>query len=551
LAPVLPGAIMRTLFRLPGGNGIPKARSRQRQTVATGWSERYELCWFNAKYTVGRKDPCGKFLVAICWNCPRVFSIDSAGTQERRIMANMATPEKAGSIPKEPTVSRDTFTTRLGVIAATLGSAVGLGNIWKFPYLTGANGGAAFIITYLLCTLVVGLPVMITELVIGRTARGDAVSSLKKLAPGKPWWLVGAAGILSSFLIMAFYTEVAAWVFAYIFKAFQGAILSTDPAVTEAAFAELVSSPAQSLVWQWIVLLFIASIIMLGVSKGIERMTKRLMPALFAILIIVSIRSITLPGAVQGLEFLLKPDFSKVTGATLLTAMGLSFFKLSVGMGTMTTYGSYFLNDQDIPGTAARVMLSDVLVSFLAGLAIFPAVFAFGFQPESGPSLLFITIPAVFSSMPFGQVFMVLFFVLAAIAATGAMLSLFEVPVAYLEGALNWTRQKATLLTLVGLALVGSTAALSGSVLAGFQIPGVGTMFDLWDVLTSNILLPLGGLFLCLFVGWSWKWDNVKTGLSNNGTLDNQAIARAFYIVVKFVTPLLVLVILLKGLNII
>jgi NSS family neurotransmitter:Na+ symporter len=426
---------------------------------------------------------------------------------------------------------------------------VGLGNIWKFPYLAGANGGAAFIIVYLLCTLVVGLPVMITEHVIGRTARGDAIASLKKLAPGKSWWLIGASGILASFLIMAFYTEVAAWVFAYIVKAIQGAVLSTDPAVTEAAFAELVTSPVQSLVWQWIVLAFIAFIIALGVSKGIERMTKRLMPALFAILIIVVIRSVTLPGAAQGLEFLLKPDFSKVTGATVLTALGLSFFKLSVGMGTMITYGSYFLDDQDIPATATRVMLSDVLVSALAGLAVFPAVFAFGFQPESGPSLLFITIPAVFSSMPFGQIFMILFFVLTAIAATGAMLSLFEVPVAYLAGTLNWDRKKATVAVLIGLAVVGSTAALSNSLLADVVFPGIGTFFDLWDYLTSNILLPVGGLFLCLFAGWVLKWDKLKTWLTNNGNLDNQGIIRAFYLVVKYVTPPLVLIILLSGLN--
>lgn len=503
---------------------------------------------------MGIKDPCGKFLVLSPWNCPRVFSIDASILSipsEKGESWVMAIADRAESVPKQTTVSRDTFTTRLGVIAATLGSAVGLGNIWKFPYLTGANGGAAFIIVYLLCTLVVGLPVMITEHVIGRTAREDAIASLKKLAPGKAWWLIGASGILASFLIMAFYTEVAAWVFAYIVKAVQGAILSTDPAVTEAAFADLVSSPVQSLVWQWIVLAFIASIIALGVSKGIERMTKRLMPALFGILIIVVIRSITLPGAGQGLEFLLKPDFSKVTGATVLTALGLSFFKLSVGMGTMITYGSYFLDDQDIPSTATRVMLSDVMVSFLAGLAIFPAVFAFGFQPESGPSLLFITIPAVFSSMPFGQVFMILFFVLTAIAATGAMLSLFEVPVAYLEGTLNWSRKKATIAVMIGLAIVGSTAALSESLLAHIRFGGIGTFFDLWDYLTSNVLLPVGGLFLCVFAGWVLRWDKLKQWLSNNGTLDNEGVVRGYYWIVKYVTPILVLIILLTGLGII
>lgn len=460
----------------------------------------------------------------------------------------MATLDAAKEVPR--TKVRDTFTTRIGVIAATLGSAVGLGNIWKFPFLTGVNGGAAFVATYIVCTLLVGLPVMITEQTLGRSARADAIQTLKKLAPNQLWWLVGASGILAAFLIMAFYSEVAGWVFAYVVKSAGGAILSTSPEVTKNAFGALVSSPWASLVWQWIVLGFIAVIIMAGVSKGIERMTTRLMPALFAILLIVCIRSITLPGAAEGVRFLFKPDFSKVTGATVLTALGLSFFKLSVGMGTMTTYGSYFVEDQNIPGTASRVMLSDLLVSVLAGMAIFPAVFAFGFEPDAGPNLLFITIPAVFSAMPLGRLFMTLFFILAGIAATGAMLSLFEVPVAYFEGTLGWSRKKATLLTLAGLVLFGSAAALSGSTLGDFKLFGM-TMFDLFDYVTSCVLLPLGGLFLCLFVGWKCRWEDIRDELSNHGTLKNEGIIKAFYLVVKFVTPLLVLGILLQGLNLI
>jgi len=312
--------------------------------------------------------------------------------------------DQSGTIGSAKSFSRGGFTTALGALFATLGSAVGLGNIWKFPYMTGANGGAAFIIVYLLATLLVGLPVMISEIAMGRSARANAIETMRRVSPSKkqPWWLIGASGALAAFLIMAFYTEVAGWVFAYIFKSISGGFLSTDPNVTSQAFTDLISNPWQALLWQWIVLVVITVIIIRGVSKGIEATAKRLIPLLFVLLLVVDIRSLTLPGALEGMKFLFTPDFTKVTAATILAAMGLAFFKLSVGMGTMITYGSYWKDEQNIPGTTARVMLSDLLVSVLAGVAIFPAVFAFGFQPDAGPSLLFITIPAVFASMPFG-----------------------------------------------------------------------------------------------------------------------------------------------------
>jgi neurotransmitter:Na+ symporter, NSS family len=442
---------------------------------------------------------------------------------------------------------RDGFTTGLGVLAATLGSAVGLGNIWKFPYLTGANGGAAFILVYVLSTLLVGLPVMISELALGRAAKADAVSTFKKLAPkSQPWWLVGAMGVLAAFLIMAFYTEVAGWVFAYIFKALSGSILSTDPAANSKAFETLVTNPAQALLWQWIVLVVVGIIIMLGVSKGIEQATKRLMPVLFVLLLVVCIRSLTLPGALPGVAFLFQPDFSKVTGAVILAALGLAFFKLSVGMGTMITYGSYFRDDQDIPGTALKVMLADLSVSLLAGLAIFPAAFAFGFKPDAGPSLLFQTIPAVFASMPLGNIFVVIFFILTAIAATGAMLSLLEVPVAFLNERAGLSRRAATLATLGVLALVGSGAALSNSLLAGVKVFGL-TFFDLFDYISSNVLLPLGGLLICLFTAWVFGSQSITAALSNQGRLSNQPVTRLFIFLVRFVAPILVVLVLLNG----
>ncbi len=445
---------------------------------------------------------------------------------------------------------RDVFVTAIGVLTATLGSAVGLGNIWKFPYLTGVNGGAAFLFIYIVCTLAVGLPVMISELVVGRRARADAITSFQKLAPKQPWWLIGAAGMLSAVLIMAFYTEISGWVFAYIFKAASGSLSGVSPEAMPDAFTSLVTNPWQSLIWQWVVLAWVSAIIIAGVSKGIERMTKRLLPLLLGLLLIVVVRSLTLPGAGEGLKFLFRPDFSKVTGATILTALGLAAFKLSVGMGAMVTYGSYWRDDQNIPATATKVALADLGISILAGIAIFPAVFAFGFEPNSGPNLLFITIPAVFNSMPLGRVLMPLFFVLTAIAATGAMVSLLEVPTAWLIGRFKWSRVKATLVTAGVFAALGSLAALSSSSLADVKVLGK-TFFDLFDYASSNVLLPLGGLFVCLYVGWRWSGTELREALSNGGTLGNEGIVKVIRPVMKLVAPALVAVALLSGLGII
>ncbi|CUA84575.1 MULTISPECIES: sodium-dependent transporter [Gulbenkiania] len=451
---------------------------------------------------------------------------------------------------ERPVATRDGFTSSFGVLAATLGSAVGLGNIWKFPYLTGTNGGAGFLVVYLLATLLVGLPVMIAEIMLGRKAKADPVTAMRELAPkGQPWWLVSAAGVLAAFLIMAFYSEVAAWVFAYVFKAIDGAILSSDPKVTTAAFKALVGDPVQSLLWQWLVLLLIGGILLMGVAKGIEAVTKKLMPLLFVLLLVICVRSLMLPGASQGLAFLFAPDFSKINASVLLVAMGLAFFKLSIGMGTMMTYGSYFRDDQNIPATTLRVMGADLFVSMLAGIAIFPAVFAFGFEPAAGPSLVFITIPAVFASMPFGHLFMIVFFVLTSIAAIGAMLSILEVPVAVVSGRFGLSRKLATLLNLVVLAAVGATCALSSSLLANVKVLGR-TFFDLFDFLSSSLLMPVGGIVLCIFVGWVWGYDRLRDTLSNGGVLHNEGVLRVLFFVIRFISPVLILVVMLNGLGV-
>lgn len=450
-----------------------------------------------------------------------------------------------------PNAKRDGFTSTLGVLAATLGSAVGLGNIWKFPALTGENGGAGFLLIYLCATLLVGLPVMIAELTIGRRARANPIAALKSLGkPGRPWWLIGVSGMLAAFLIMAFYSEVVAWVFAYVWKALEGGALSSDPAITEGAFAALVSSPWQSLIWQWVVLLLIGGILLKGVSGGIEAVTKRLMPLLFLLLAGLCVFGLTLDGAGAGLAFLFKPDFSKVDGTVVLTALGLAFFKLSIGMGTMMTYGSYFRAEQNIPGTAGRVMCADLSVSLLAGIAIFPAVFTFGFEPSAGPALVFITLPAVFAQLPFGQGLMVVFFLLTSIAAIGAMLSLLEVPVLILHERLGMSRPKAIAASLVIVAVMGAACALSGNVLSGFLIFGR-NMFDLMDFVSSNLLLPAGGILIALFTGWAWGRKAFSDAVSNDGALQNARLAQVLVFLLRYVSPLLILVIMLNGLGLI
>ncbi|MBS1154640.1 MAG: sodium-dependent transporter [Proteobacteria bacterium] len=448
--------------------------------------------------------------------------------------------------------TRDGFTSNFGVLVATLGSAVGLGNIWKFPYLTGANGGAGFLLVYLLATLLVGLPLLMVETTLGRAARANAVTTFERIAPPnqRGWKIIGWMGFTAALLIMAFYTSVAGWVFAYIFKAFSGEIATTDPKIAGSAFGKLVSNPVSSLLWQWLVLALTGSIIMLGVSKGIEAVARKLMPLLFGLLLILCVRSLTLPGATEGLKFLFSPDFAKITPEVILTALGLAFFKLSIGMGCMLTYGSYFRAEQNIPATTTRVMFADLSVSLLAGIAIFPAVFAFGFAPAAGPSLVFMTIPAVFTSMPGGSLFMTIFFVLTAVASIGAMLSLLEVPVAVLTERYKLSRKRASLMTIGTILLLGVPAALSQSITAELKIFGMNP-FDLFDFLSSNVLLPLGGILICLFVGWVYGLPQLEEQLGNRGKLGNEKLVQLVFVLVRFVAPLSIAIVLLHGLKII
>lgn len=448
---------------------------------------------------------------------------------------------------------RETFSTGLGVFFATLGSAVGLGNIWRFPYLTGANGGAAFLLTYLLCVIFVGVPVMISEFYIGRRTRKNIIGALGELSPAKGWKSIGMFGILAAYLVMFFYSSVAGWVYSYVIKAITGELSSINTEVADAAFAATLKGPMQPIIWQFIVVFVVCAVIILGVQKGIEKVTKRLMPALLILVLLCAARAVTLPGAAEGLRFLFKPNFSLITPQVVLVALGLAFFKLSVGMGTMATYGSYFTKDNNMIATAFKVAISDTMVSILAGIAIFPAVFSYGMEPGAGPGLLFTTIPLVFSKMPLGNVLLVAFFILASIAATTAMISMMEVPIAYLVEERKMSRKKAVIMNGIIIAVLGILASLSAgesSVLANVKIFGK-TFFDLFDYLSSNILMPIGGLLIAVFVGYFNKSGEIHQELSNEGKVLNGGIVSIFIFIIKYITPILVFIVSLYSIGVI
>lgn len=444
---------------------------------------------------------------------------------------------------------RDAFASTLGAFAATVGSAVGLGNIWKFPYLTGSNGGAAFVLTYLLAVALVGIPIMVVEHVIGRRMRLNAVHAYERVVPGQKFWsAIGWAGLAAAILIMAFYTDVAGWVFAYVFKSFGAFFMGTK--LTPETFGALAGGTYEPLFWQLAVLALTTGIIAAGVSKGIEKVTKTLMPLLFILLIICDIRALTLPGASAGVAYLFKPDLSKITATVLLSALGLAFFKLSLGMGTMTTYGSYLPNATRIVPNATRVALTDTAISLLAGLAIFPAVFAFGGTPAGGPGLLFNTIPLIFSQMPLGGLFTALFFCLTAIATIGAMVSLIEVPVAWAIERGHLKRPVAAALTGAVMFALGILATLSQNpLMANVKVFGK-NFFDLFDFVSSNVLLPVGGLAIALVGGWLISKKDFTEEM-NKGYATEPWHGRILFAFIKFLAPVLILLILLNSLGVI
>jgi neurotransmitter:Na+ symporter, NSS family len=440
---------------------------------------------------------------------------------------------------------RDSFGSKFGIIAATAGSAIGLGNIWRFPYVTGENGGAAFLIIYLGFILIIGIPVMLSEFTIGRSAQLNAFGSFRKLAPGKPWYLVGLMGVAAAFMILSFYTAVAGWTLEYLYQSLVNGFKGLSSDELSDMYFSFIGGTWRPLLWFFVFMMLTSAIIMAGVQKGIEKYSKILMPLLFVLLLILAVRSLTLPGAMRGVEFLFKPDFSKITTTTILEALGQAFFSLSIGMGTLITYASYIQKNDNLGVTAVSVAFADTFIAILAGIAIFPAVFAFNIEPTSGEGLVYITLPNIFQQMPGGYVFSLMFFILLTVAALTSTISVLEVIVAFFVEELKMSRKAATLLAAGSVSVLGVLCVLSTSSLSDFEIFGF-TVFGLMNFASANLLLPLGGLFIVLFVAWYLGREKVINELSNNGELKVRYLP--FYIfVIKFLAPLAIAFIFLQG----
>ncbi len=447
---------------------------------------------------------------------------------------------------------RANFGSKIGVILASAGSAVGLGNVWRFPYETGNHGGAAFILVYLGCVLLLGLPILIAEFLIGRHSRANTAGAYQKLAPGTQWRWVGRMSVLAGFLILSYYAVVSGWTLEYILQAATNSFAGKTSADFIASFQAFSSNPWRPVLWLIVFLLATHVIIVKGVEKGIEKASKIMMPALFIILLVLAACSVSLPGAMEGVEFLMKPDFSKVDGSVFLSAMGQSFYSLSLGMGCLCTYASYFSKDTNLPKTALSVGVITTCVSILAGFIIFPAAFSVGIQPDSGPSLIFITLPNVFqqafSGIPvIACALSVLFYILLAMAALTSTISLHEVVTAYLHEEFHLSRRKAAWLVTGGCTFLGIFCSLSLGVLKGYTVFGLG-IFDLFDFVTAKIMLPLAGMCISIFTGWYLDRRVVWGEITNDGTL-KVPVYRAVIFILKYIAPVIVSLIFINELG--
>ena len=443
---------------------------------------------------------------------------------------------------------RDGFASSFGVLVAMAGSAVGLGNLWRFPYLVGTNGGAAFIILYLVCILLLALPIMYSEFIIGRRSQANVFGAFKVLAPKTGWCNVGFIYVLCSIVIISFYCVVGGWTLDYFFKSLAFKFTSADSAALDGMFGATVTSAGSSLGYMMLFLLATALILYAGVKNGIEKYTKVMMPMLFVMVIVIAIRSVTLPGASVGLDFLLKPDFSKVTAKTFLEALGQAFFSLSVGSGSIMTYASYVKKRESIVGLSAQTAITDTVFAIIAGLAIMPAVFAFGISPGQGPGLVFVTLPYIFAQLPLGSILAIMFFFMLFIAALTSAISMLEVVVAYLNEEFKLGRTLSIVISTTVVTIFGTLCAISQGVLADFKIFG-NNIFDCFDKLSANILLPLGGLIVVIFAGWKMARKDVLDELTSGGTLKYPAaIQNIIYLSMKYLAPIVVAVILVQGL---
>ena len=448
--------------------------------------------------------------------------------------------------------NRERFSSRLGFILISAGCAVGLGNVWRFPYITGQYGGAAFVLVYLIFLVLLGLPIMVMEFAVGRASQKSAARSFHVLEPaGTKWHLQGYACMAGNYLLMMFYTTVGGWMAAYIFKTLTGEFKGLDSAGVAADFNDMLAGPGYKPIWMVLVVLLSFFICSLGLQKGVERITKAMMSCLFLILLILCIRSVTLPGASEGLRFYLIPDFTRFTengvGNTIFAAMGQAFFTLSLGIGAMAIFGSYIGKDHTLTGETINICLLDTLVAFLAGLIIFPSCFAFGVDPGQGPGLVFITLPNIFNQMVGGRIFGVLFFVFMTFAAQSTIIAVFENIISFSMDLFGTSRKKTVLINGIAIILLSLPCVFGFNIWSGFQPMGAGsTIQDLEDFIVSNNLLPLGSMVYLLFCTsrYGWGWKNFLAEADTGKGVKFPAWARVY---VSYILPLIVLFIFIMG----
>ena len=446
-------------------------------------------------------------------------------------------------------MSRDSFGSRFGALVAMAGSAVGLGNLWRFPYLVGENGGAAFIIIYILLSFVICLPIFISEFVIGRRSQKNAFAAFRDLSGGSAWRWVGLFTIIVPLVVLSYYSVIGGWSVEYLLKSVSFSFTGeASQSVFHSMFTDFVSSTWAPLIAHTAFLLVTTLIVIVGIKDGIEKFSKVMMPLLFFIVVAIAIYSMTLPGASAGLDYLFNPDFSKITGKAIAAALGQAFFSLSLGFGTILTYASYVSKKENIMFQSAATAVSDLMCALIAGMAIMPAVFAFGLNPQSGPGLVFETLPFVFGQMPAGGVVAILFFLALLVAALTSSISMLEVAVAYLVEEKKFSRLWACVVLFAVCWVVGAICSLSFGPLSDIKIDG-GNIFDFFDNLSSNILMTLGSLLTVLFVGWRLKKTDVYDEFTNGGTLSRNArLFGVLWFLIRYVCPLAIAAIFISGL---
>lgn len=441
---------------------------------------------------------------------------------------------------------KDQWATKLGFILSSAGAAIGLGAIWKFPYMTGMNGGGAFFLLFIAFTVIIGLPILLAEFIIGRGSQKEAVSAYKTLAPKSGWpSIIGRWGVVGAFLLMSFYSVVGGWVLIYSALSISGMVIQDNTDYTE-LFATITGNPLIVILGLALFLIINIIVVSFGIKNGIEKASKVLMPLLFVFFIILVIRAVTFEGAMEGLTFFLQPDFSKITGESVLYALGQSFFSLAVGFSVLVTYSSYLDKDVSLPMSAGSVSIMNIFVSLLAGLAIFPVVFAFGLEPTEGPGLLFMVLPEAFAQMPFGEVFLSLFLLLFLFAILTSSFSMLEIITSAFTEKKQRSRRKVAAVAGLIVFIAGIPAALSSNVLADFTIFGL-TVFDATDYLVSNILLPGGCLLIALFIGFKMDKTLIKEEFSYSNKL-SPGLYQVWFQIMRWLVPATIIIVFLGSL---